>query len=160
MNGIDALMIASGNDWRAIESGAYAYAASSGQLKGLSTWEIDGDALLGRIKLPLPVGTVGGSIGLNPLTRLNFKINDIHSAGELARVAASLGLAQNLAALRALATSGIQAGHMQMQYRSLAVAVGATAAEVPVLVKRLKELPQVNQNVAKQALQELRKDSL
>ena len=160
MNGIDALMIASGNDWRAIESGAYAYAASSGQLKGLSTWEIDGDALLGRIKLPLPVGTVGGSIGLNPLTRLNFKINGIHSAGELARVAASLGLAQNLAALRALATSGIQAGHMQMQYRSLAVAVGATAAEVPVLVKRLKKLPQVNQNVAKQALQELRKDSL
>lgn len=160
MNGIDALMIASGNDWRAIESGAYAYAASSGQLKGLSTWEIDGDALLGRIKLPLPVGTVGGSIGLNPLTRLNFKINGIHSAGELARVAASLGLAQNLAALRALATSGIQAGHMQMQYRSLAIALGATAAEVPVLVKRLKKLPQVNQDVAKQALQELRKDSL
>lgn len=159
MNGIDALMIASGNDWRAIESGAYAYAAKTGRLKGISTWQISDDALAGRIELPLPVGTVGGSIGLNPMTRLNFKINDIQSAEELAKVAASLGLAQNLAALRALATSGIQAGHMQMQYRSLAVVVGAKDKEIPALVKKLKQMPQVSQAVAKKALQELRKDS-
>lgn len=159
MNGIDALMIASGNDWRAIESGAYAYAARSGQLKGISTWQVSNDALVGRIELPLPVGTVGGSIGLNPMTRLNFKINGIQSAGELAKIAASLGLAQNLAALRALATNGIQAGHMQMQYRSLAVMVGAKDNEIPALVKQLKQMPQVSQAAAKKALQELRKDS-
>lgn len=158
MNGIDALMIACGNDWRAIESGAYAYATRDGQLKGLSIWEMDDDGLNGRIELPLPVGTVGGSIGLNPLTKLNFKINGIQSAHELAQVTASLGLAQNLAALRALATNGIQAGHMQLQYRSLAISVGATPAEVPAMLKAFKNYSHIDQQTAQTVLLKLRKE--
>ena len=137
MNGIDAVMIASGNDWRAIESGAHAYATRDGHYRGLSTWTVRDGHLHGELTLPLPVGVVGGSIGLNPLTKANYQISKIQTAEELAAVTASIGLAQNLAALRALATTGIQAGHMKLQYRSLAVSVGATPAEVPLVVAQL-----------------------
>lgn len=158
MNGIDAVMVASGNDWRAIEAGAHAYAVKDGQYRGLSTWQIDGDQLIGRLTLPLPVGVVGGSIGLNPLTKANYRISGIETAEELAAVTASIGLAQNLAAVRALASSGIQAGHMKLQYRSLAVSVGATADEVPQVTKKLAKLDHVDRSVAKQVLSEIRKD--
>ena len=158
MNGIDAVMVASGNDWRAIEAGAHAYAVKDGQYRGLSTWQIDGDQLIGRLTLPLPVGVVGGSIGLNPLTKANYRISGIETAEELAAVTASVGLAQNLAAVRALASSGIQAGHMKLQYRSLAVSVGATADEVPQVTKKLAKLDHVDRSVAKQVLSEIRKD--
>ncbi|MDO4903726.1 MAG: hydroxymethylglutaryl-CoA reductase, degradative [Limosilactobacillus sp.] len=157
MNGIDAVMIASGNDWRAIEAGAHAYAVKDGQYKGLSTWTVDGDYLVGKMTLPLPVGVVGGSIGLNPLTKTNYKVSGIENAEELAAVTASLGLAQNLAAVRALASSGIQAGHMKLQYRSLAVSVGATPEEVPVVTKRLAELDHVDMRVAQEVLAQVRR---
>lgn len=158
MNGIDAVMIATGNDWRAIEAGAHAYAARDGQYRGLSTWTVDNQQLVGHLTLPLPVGVVGGSIGLNALTKANYAISGIKSAEELAAVTASVGLAQNLAALRALASSGIQAGHMKLQYRSLAVSVGATPAEVPLVTKRLASYQHVDRTLAERVLKELRKD--
>ena len=158
MNGIDAVMIASGNDWRAIEAGAHAYAVKDSSYRGLSTWRVVDDQLVGQLTLPLPVGVVGGSIGLNPLTRANYAISGIKTAEELAAVTASVGLAQNLAALRTLASSGIQAGHMKLQYRSLAVSVGATPAEVPAVVKALANHPHVDRALAQQVLKELRKD--
>lgn len=158
MNGIDAALIATGNDWRAIESGAHAYASRSGQYRGLSQWQYAGQRLHGQLMLPMPVGVVGGSIGLNRLTKVNYRLSQIQSAEELAAVVTSLGLAQNLAALRALATSGIQAGHMKLQYRSLAISVGATTAEVEPLVSRLVNLPKVDQQVAKNELLKLRED--
>lgn len=158
MNGIDAVMLASGNDWRAIEAGAHAYASRSGQYRGLSTWQLVDGHLAGRLALPLPVGVVGGSIGLNPLTKANYQISGIQTAEELAAVTASVGLAQNLAALRALASSGIQAGHMKLQYRSLAISVGATPAEVPILVKKLTRQDHVDRAVARKVLDEIRKD--
>lgn len=158
MNGIDAVMIASGNDWRAIESGAHAYAARDGQYRGLSTWMIKDGRLHGEISLPLPVGVVGGSIGLNKMTKLNYKISGIKSAEELAAVTASVGLAQNLAALRALTTTGIQAGHMKLQYRSLVASVGANSTEIPLVVARLKKEKHVDQALARQVLAMIRKD--
>lgn len=160
MNGIDAVMVASGNDWRAIESGAHAYAARDGQYRGLSKWYLQDQRLHGEITLPLPVGVVGGSIGLNPQTRLNYQISQIKTAEELAAVAASLGLAQNLAALRALATTGIQAGHMKLQYRSLAVSIGATPHEIPQLVAALTKQNHVDQATAKTLLEKMRKEKV
>lgn len=158
MNGVDAALIASGNDWRAIESGAHAYACQSGQYRGLSQWNYDGHHLHGELTLPMPVGVVGGSIGLNRLTNINYHLSQIQSAEELAAVITSLGLAQNLAALRALATSGIQAGHMKLQYRSLAISVGATTGEVEELVHRLAKLSKVDRKTAQDELLKLRED--
>lgn len=158
MNGIDAVMVASGNDWRAIEAGAHAYAVKDGQYRGLSTWQVQDNQLVGQLTIPLPVGVVGGSIGLNPLTKANYQISGITSAEELAAVTASVGLAQNLAALRALASSGIQAGHMKLQYQSLAISVGAQPAEVPFVAKKLAQLGHVDRTVAQRVLNEIRKD--
>lgn len=158
MNGIDAVMIAAGNDWRAIESGAHAYAAIEGQYRGLSTWHVVGDKLVGKMTLPLAVGTVGGSIGTRQLTTTNAKISKIKSAPELAAVAASVGLVQNLAALRALATAGIQVGHMKLQYRVVAMRAGATAEEAGPLAQRLAQLDRVDEQVAQQELAKMRKE--
>lgn len=158
MNGVDAVMIAAGNDWRAIESGAHAYAARDGQYRGLSTWQVKGHQLVGRLTLPLPTGVVGGSIGLNPQTRLNYQISGIQTARQLAQVAASVGLAQNLAALRALATNGIQAGHMKLQYRSLALSVGATPQEASQVAFQLAKTDHADKQKAKAILIKIRKD--
>jgi hydroxymethylglutaryl-CoA reductase len=117
MNGIDAVAIATGNDWRAIEAGAHAYAAREGRYGPLSTWEREGDALVGRIELPLAVGTVGGSIEVHPRVRAVHRIMGVTGARELAGLMAAVGLAQNLAALRALGSVGIQRGHMAQHRR-------------------------------------------
>ena len=126
-NGIDALVLATGNDWRAIEAGAHAYAAQSGSYKGLSHWTSHPEEkkLYGEITLPMPVATKGGSIGLNPTVQVSHRLLGEPSAIELAGIIASLGLAQNFAALKALVTTGIQAGHMKLQARSLALLAGA-----------------------------------
>lgn len=142
MNGIDALAIATGNDWRALESGIHAYAAKDGQYRGISTWTTDGQILTGTIDLPLPVGVVGGSININELAQLNQRLLGIKTAPELAKIMAALGLAQNLAALRALVTTGIQQGHMHLQLKSLALAAGATASELPTILQQLEQAPQ------------------
>lgn len=158
-NGIDALVLATGNDWRAIEAGAHAYAAQSGSYKGLSHWtsQPKEKKLYGEITLPMPVATKGGSIGLNPTVQVSHRLLGEPSAIELAGIIASLGLAQNLAALKALVTTGIQAGHMKLQARSLALLAGAKEEEVPRLVSQLLENKPFNLEKAQTLLQELRK---
>lgn len=117
MNGIDAVAVATGNDWRAIEAGAHAYACRNGAYAPLSTWACDGDLLVGKLELPLAVGTVGGATRVHPLAQFSLRLMGIAHAAELAEVMAAVGLAQNLAALRALATEGIQRGHMRLHAR-------------------------------------------
>ena len=158
-NGIDALVLATGNDWRAIEAGTHAYAAQSGPYKGLSHWKSQPEEkkLYGEITLPMPVATKGGSIGLNPTVQVSHRLLGEPSAIELAGIIASLGLAQNFAALKALVTTGIQAGHMKLQARSLALLAGAKEEEVPRLVSQLLENKPFNLEKAQTLLEELRK---
>ena len=137
MNGVDAVVIATGNDWRAIEGAAHAYASRDGHYRGLSTWEVVDNELCGRITLPMPVGTVGGSIKIVPLVKINHRLLRVDDARELMTVIAAVGLGQNLAALYALVTEGIQRGHMRLQLKSLARSVGATDAEIPAVVARM-----------------------
>jgi len=138
MNGIDAVAIATGNDWRAVEAGAHAYAARSGHYEPLSTWErnVEGD-LVGSIELPLSVGTVGGGTRAHPKARVALKVLGVTGARELAQVMAAVGLAQNLAALRALAMEGIQRGHMKLHARQVAMAAGAPEDLVSQIAKRM-----------------------
>ena len=158
MNGIDSVVIATGNDWRAIEAGAHAYASLSGQYQPLTQWTKDGKGnLVGTITLPLPVGTVGGSISIHPGAQFAHELLNHPSAIELAGIIASIGLAQNLAAVRALVTDGIQKGHMRLQAKSLGLSVGATQEELPHLMNLLSKAPHLNQETAKALLEELRK---
>jgi hydroxymethylglutaryl-CoA reductase len=120
MNGVDAVVIAMGNDWRAVEAGAHAYAARSGRYTSLSTWARDGEGnLVGRLEMPLAVGIVGGATRTHPIAKVALKVLGVQTARELAGVIVSVGLAQNLAALRALATEGIQRGHMALRARMI-----------------------------------------
>ena len=158
MNGIDSVVIATGNDWRAIEAGAHAYASLSGQYQPLTNWTKDeAGNLVGTITLPLPVGTVGGSIAIHPGAQFAHELLGHPSAIELAGIIASIGLAQNLAAVRALVTDGIQKGHMRLQAKSLGLAVGATQEELPHLMNLLAKATHLNQETAKSLLEELRK---
>ncbi|NLE84184.1 MAG: hydroxymethylglutaryl-CoA reductase, degradative [Chloroflexi bacterium] len=138
MNGVDAVVLATGNDWRAIEAGAHAYAARSGQYRSLTTWSVaeNGD-LLGSIELPMAVGVVGGATRVHPTARANLKLLGVETAAELGSIIASVGLAQNLAALRALATEGIQKGHMNLHARQVALAAGATPEQVEAIAAQL-----------------------
>jgi hydroxymethylglutaryl-CoA reductase len=127
MNGVDAVVIATGNDWRAIEAGAHAYAARSGHYTSLSTWGKDAAGnLTGLLEMPLAVGIVGGATRVHPAPRAALKLKQVSSAAQLAEIIVSVGLAQNLAALRALATEGIQRGHMTLHARQVAIAAGAS----------------------------------
>lgn len=137
MNGISAVCIATGNDWRALESGAHAFAARTGQYSPLAVWRVEGEKLVGEIEVPIAVGTVGGPIKLHPTVQLVHRILRISGAGELARVMAAVGLAQNMAALKALATEGIQRGHMSLHARSVAATAGATPDELDDVVELL-----------------------
>lgn len=137
MNGIDAVAIATGNDWRGIEAGAHAYAARSGRYSPLSEWHIEGDHLVGRIDLPLAVGTVGGNLECNPRVRFALRMVGADSARSLAAVMAAVGLGQNFAAIRALVTDGIQRGHMALHARGLAQAAGAPAELMGHVVEQL-----------------------
>ena len=158
MNGIDSVVIATGNDWRAIEAGAHAFASLSGKYQPLTNWTKDETGNLGgTITLPLPVGTVGGSISIHPGAQFAHELLGHPSAVELAGIIASIGLAQNLAAVRALVTDGIQKGHMRLQAKSLGLAVGATEEELPHLMNLLSQAPHLNQETAKSLLEELRK---
>ncbi|HLE90051.1 MAG TPA: hydroxymethylglutaryl-CoA reductase, degradative [Anaerolineales bacterium] len=127
MNGVDAVVIATGNDWRAIEAGAHAYAARSGKYTSLSTWNKDADGnLVGTLEMPMAVGIVGGATKVHPAAQAAVKLMGVKTANELAEIIVSVGLAQNMAALRALATEGIQRGHMSLHARQVAIAAGAT----------------------------------
>ncbi|MDT8305877.1 MAG: hydroxymethylglutaryl-CoA reductase, degradative [Anaerolineae bacterium] len=138
MNGIDAVVIATGNDWRAIEAGAHAYAARSGRYSALTDWHVNDDGdLYGEITLPMAVGTVGGATRVHPVAQVAMKILNAQSAQELAMVLAAVGLAQNLAALYALSTVGIQQGHMRLHARQVALAAGATPEQVEAIANQL-----------------------
>ncbi len=137
MNGVDAVAIATGNDWRAIEAGAHAYAARDGQYRPLTTWRVADGALRGTIALPMQVGTVGGTIRVHPTVQANIALARVRGAADLAMLTAAVGLAQNLGALRALATEGIQHGHMRMHARSVAMSAGAFPAELTTVVDAL-----------------------
>jgi len=127
MNGVDAVVIATGNDWRAIEAGAHSYAARNGRYTSLSTWSKDAEGnLTGELEIPMAIGIVGGATNVLPAAKAAIKLMGVKTAAELAGIIASVGLAQNLAALRALATEGIQRGHMSLHARQVAIAAGAT----------------------------------
>jgi hydroxymethylglutaryl-CoA reductase len=138
MNGVDAVVIATGNDWRAVEAGAHAYAARDGRYTSLSTWGKDAAGnLTGFVEMPMAVGIVGGATKVHPAARAALKIMGVTTAAELAGIVVSVGLAQNLAALRALATEGIQRGHMSLHARQVAIAAGAQGENVTRLAEAL-----------------------
>jgi len=138
LNGVDAVVIATGNDWRAVEAGAHAYAARFGRYSALSTWSVDSAGNLGgSLEMPLAVGIVGGATRVHPTARAALKLLGASTAGELAEIIVSVGLAQNLAALRALATEGIQRGHMGLHARQVAVAAGARGEQIERLARQL-----------------------
>ena len=157
-NGIDAILIATGNDWRAIEAGAHAFASRDGRYQGLSQWTLDleREELVGEMTLPMPVATKGGSIGLNPRVALSHELLGNPSAKELAQLIVSIGLAQNFAALKALVSTGIQQGHMKLQAKSLALLAGASESEVAPLVERLIADKTFNLETAQRYLENLR----
>lgn len=157
-NGIDAILIATGNDWRAIEAGAHAFASQDGRYQGLSQWTLDleREELVGEMTLPMPVATKGGSIGLNPRVALSHELLGNPSAKELAQIIVSIGLAQNFAALKALVSTGIQQGHMKLQAKSLALLAGASESEVAPLVERLIADKTFNLETAQRYLENLR----
>jgi hydroxymethylglutaryl-CoA reductase len=160
MNGIDALIIATGNDFRAIEAGAHAYAARNGQYTSLTQYHKnkDGD-LVGEIELPMAVGVVGGAANMHPKAKLCRKILGVKTARELAEVVASLGLAQNFAALFALSTVGIQKGHMSLHAKNIAVMAGAQGDEIEKLADLLVHDGKVKLDYAKELLEKIRKKS-
>jgi hydroxymethylglutaryl-CoA reductase len=138
MNGVDAVVLATGNDWRAVEAGAHAYAARDGRYASLSSWARDADGnLVGTLEMPLAVGTVGGATRVHPTAQVALKILGVETARGLAEIAAAVGLAQNLAALRALATEGIQKGHMELHARQVAIAAGAEDKEIEQVANRM-----------------------
>ena len=157
-NGIDAILIATGNDWRAIEAGAHAFASRDGRYQGLSQWTLDleREELVGQMTLPMPVATKGGSIGLNPRVSLSHELLGNPSAKELAQIIVSIGLAQNFAALKALVSTGIQQGHMKLQAKSLSLLAGASESEVAPLVELLIADKTFNLETAQRYLENLR----
>ncbi len=157
MNGIDPVVIATGNDWRAVEAGAHAYAARGGRYTTLTTWEQDAEGnLVGTIELPLAVGVVGGATRSHPAAQAALRLMGVSTARELAEVLAAVGLAQNLAALRALATEGIQRGHMALHARQVAVAAGAQGDEVERVARRMVAEGNIRLARAEAILRELR----
>ncbi|QRZ30260.1 3-hydroxy-3-methylglutaryl-coenzyme A reductase [Lactococcus cremoris] len=157
MNGINAVILATGNDTRAISAAIHAYAAKDGAYQGLANWELQEKMLVGELEIPLPVATVGGGVKVLPKAQAAMEILGIRDAKELAKVIAAVGLAQNLAALRALVSEGIQQGHMSLQARSLALSVGAQADEIAILSQQLRKEKVMNQEVAQNLLKNLRK---
>ena len=156
MNGVDAVVIATGNDWRAIEAGAHAYAARGGRYTSLSRWYKDenGD-LAGELEMPMAVGIVGGATRVHPSAKVNLKLMGVKTAAELAEIIVSVGLAQNLAALRALATEGIQRGHMGLHARQVAVAAGARPDQVDTLAQKLVNEKNIRIDRAVELLKEM-----
>ncbi len=160
MNGVDAVVIATGNDWRAVEAGAHAFAARDGVYKPLAVWRREGAVLVGKLEMPMALGTVGGTLRVHPAARLALEMLAVSHAGELAALAASVGLASNLAAVRALATDGIQRGHMALHARSVAVAAGALGHDVERVAACIVEARDITVEGAKRALDLLRKSDI
>ena len=154
MNGIDAVALATGNDWRAIEAGAHAYAARHGRYTSLTKYYIKDDEFIGEIELPMAVGTVGGATRTHPTVKAAYEILALSSASELGQVIAAVGLAQNIGALRALASDGIQRGHMALHARQMALAAGAQSEQVDRIAQELVRRKDIRVELAKQLLDE------
>jgi hydroxymethylglutaryl-CoA reductase len=157
LNGIDPVIVATGNDWRAIEAGAHAYAARSGQYTSLSVWERDEEGnLVGTLEMPMAVGIVGGATKVHPAAQTSLKLLKVKSANELAEICVTAGLANNLAAMRALATEGIQRGHMGLHARQIAMAAGAHGEQVDEIARRMVEERNIKPARAEELLIEIR----
>lgn len=157
MNGITPLVIATGNDFRAIEAGAHAYASRTGRYRALAHWEMneDGD-LEGSIELPLALGLVGGATAIHPMSKLIIRILGVKSARELSEIVAAIGLGQNLAALRVLASEGVQRGHMSLHAKNIAVMVGAQGEEIDSIADQLKKEGKIRVDRAEEILKSIR----
>ncbi len=156
MNGVDAVVLATGNDWRAIEAGAHAYAARSGRYTSLTTWGKDANGnLVGTIEIPMAVGIVGGATKVHPAAQAAVKLMGVTSAAELAEIIACVGLAQNMAALRALATEGIQRGHMSLHARQIALAAGASGDQIEKVAAQMVAEKAIRVTRAEEILKEL-----
>lgn len=140
LNGIDPILVATGNDWRAVEAGIHAYAARDGRYRSITRWKMEGSDLVGIFEAPIVVGTVGGVTRLHPTAQISLKILDVESASHLSRICAAVGLVQNLGALKALTTVGIIEGHMKLHIKNLTLGAGALEREVPLVQKRLEEI--------------------
>ncbi|HQC63815.1 MAG TPA: hydroxymethylglutaryl-CoA reductase, degradative [Anaerolineaceae bacterium] len=159
MNGIDAVVLATGNDWRAIEAGAHAYAARDGGYTSLSQWRKDENGNLhGKLTLPMAVGIVGGATRVHPTAQANLKLMGVRTAEELGEIIVSVGLAQNLAAMRALATEGIQRGHMSLHARQIALAAGANASQAQNVADQMVRENAINAQRAQEILKEMKED--
>ena len=156
MNGVDAVLLAFGQDWRAVEAGAHAYASRCGRYTALSRWRVRDEALVGRLEMPLAVGVVGGITSVHPTVPLARRLARVSTSAELTSIIAAVGLAQNLGALRALAAEGIQQGHMRVHARNLATAAGAVGHEVEQVAAEIAEQRAINLDAAQQSLQQVR----
>ena len=157
MNGVSSVVLATGNDTRAVEAGAHAYAARSGQYRSLTRWEVDQDGnLTGMIEMPMAVGLIGGATKSHPTARIALEIMNTTTAEKLARVIAAVGLAQNFSALKALATTGIQKGHMALHAKNIAVMAGAKGPEIDTVARELVEGGKVRVDIAEEILLRMR----
>jgi hydroxymethylglutaryl-CoA reductase len=158
MNGIIGVVMATGNDHRAIEAGAHAYAVKNGRYGTISYWEKNSEGdLVGSIELPMAVGLIGGATKVHPTAKVSIKILGVKTANELGEVMAAVGLAQNLGALRALAHEGIQRGHMSLHARNVAITAGASGLLIDMIVKRMVSERKVRMDRAKELLEEYKK---
>lgn len=156
MNGIDAVLLATGNDFRAQEAAAHSYALESGQYQPFTVWKVSGTKLIGTLKMPIELGSVGGAIRALPMAQLSLAIMKIKDSKQLQSVVGAVGLANNLSALRALVTTGIQAGHMSLQSKSLAVSAGAVGTEIDQVSAKLNQTKDYTIKNAQNILLELR----
>ncbi len=157
MNGVSAVALVTGNDTRALEAGAHAYAWRSGRYTSLSRWETDGTGnLVGSLEMPMAVGLIGGATRVHPIAKIALKILGVNKAEDLARVMAAVGLVQNYGALKALATTGIQKGHMALHSKNVAMMAGAVGVEVDLLAKRLVEIGKIRTDAAEEELRKIR----
>lgn len=158
MNGIHAVVLATGNDTRGAEASAHAYASRDGQYRGIATWKYDKERgrLIGTIEVPMTLAIVGGGTKVLPIAKASLELLNVQSAQELGQVVAAVGLAQNFSACRALVSEGIQKGHMSLQYKSLAIVVGAKGDEIARVAEALKQAPKANTATAQQILEDLR----
>ena len=153
MNGIDAVALATGQDFRAIEAGAHAYASRNGTYRSLTTWHKTKEGnLAGEIELPMAVGIVGGIVSIHPMAKMALKILGVKTARELAMIIASIGLAQNLSAIRASASEGIQKGHMRLHAKNIASLAGAKGGLIDVIAKRMADEGNITVDRAKEIL--------
>jgi hydroxymethylglutaryl-CoA reductase len=163
LNGMDPILVATGNDWRAVEAGVHAYASRDGQYRSITRWKREGNKLVGTLEAPIVVGTVGGVTTLHPTAMMCMKMLGAQSANDLSRIVAAVGLVQNLGALKALTTVGIIEGHMKLHTKNLALGAGAEEREIPMVQQRLEEILAIRKRIslsnAIEVLSELRSEA-